>query len=56
MNYTHRSPVGVCGLITPWNLPLYLLTWKVAPSLAMGNAVRVVVTWTAMPHAWSMCR
>jgi aminomuconate-semialdehyde/2-hydroxymuconate-6-semialdehyde dehydrogenase len=38
-NYTHRRPVGVVGLITPWNLPLYLLTWKVAPALAMGNAV-----------------
>jgi aminomuconate-semialdehyde/2-hydroxymuconate-6-semialdehyde dehydrogenase len=36
-NYTLRRPVGVMGLITPWNLPLYLLTWKVAPALAMGN-------------------
>jgi aminomuconate-semialdehyde/2-hydroxymuconate-6-semialdehyde dehydrogenase len=34
-----RQPVGVCGLITPWNLPIYLLTWKVAPALAMGNVV-----------------
>lgn len=39
LNYTHRTPVGVVGLITPWNLPLYLLTWKVAPALAMGNAI-----------------
>lgn len=39
LNYTLRQPVGVVGLITPWNLPLYLLTWKVAPSLAMGNCV-----------------
>ncbi len=39
LNYTHRRPAGVCGLITPWNLPLYLLTWKVAPALAMGNTV-----------------
>jgi len=39
LNYTRRQPVGVCGLITPWNLPLYLLTWKVAPALAMGNTV-----------------
>lgn len=38
-NYTLRRPLGVVGLITPWNLPLYLLTWKVAPALAMGNAV-----------------
>lgn len=39
LNYTLRKPLGVAGLITPWNLPLYLLTWKVAPALAMGNAV-----------------
>ena len=39
VNYTHRTPVGVVGLITPWNLPLYLLTWKVAPALAMGNTI-----------------
>lgn len=39
LNVTHRVPVGVCGLITPWNLPLYLLTWKTAPALAMGNTV-----------------
>lgn len=38
-NRTHRRPVGVVGLVTPWNLPLYLLTWKVAPALAMGNTV-----------------
>jgi aminomuconate-semialdehyde/2-hydroxymuconate-6-semialdehyde dehydrogenase len=39
LNYTLRRPVGVMGLITPWNLPLYLLTWKVAPALAMGNTI-----------------
>ena len=39
LNYTVRKPVGVVGLVTPWNLPLYLLTWKLAPALAMGNAV-----------------
>ncbi len=38
-NRTHRKPVGVVGLVTPWNLPLYLLTWKVAPALAMGNTI-----------------
>lgn len=38
-NQTHRVPVGVVGLITPWNLPLYLLTWKLAPALGLGNAV-----------------
>jgi aminomuconate-semialdehyde/2-hydroxymuconate-6-semialdehyde dehydrogenase len=34
-----REPLGVCGLITPWNLPLYLATWKIAPALAMGNTI-----------------
>ncbi len=37
LNYTLRRPRGVCGLISPWNLPLYLLTWKVAPAIATGN-------------------
>ncbi|MEP6937347.1 MAG: aldehyde dehydrogenase [Chthoniobacterales bacterium] len=37
-NYTLRLPLGVVGLISPWNLPLYLLTWKIAPALACGNA------------------
>ncbi len=39
LNYTLRRPLGVVGLISPWNLPLYLLSWKVAPALGMGNAV-----------------
>lgn len=39
INYTLRQPLGIVGLITPWNLPLYLLTWKAAPALATGNAV-----------------
>lgn len=39
LNYTLRAPVGVAALITPWNLPLYLLSWKTAPALAMGNTV-----------------
>ncbi len=39
LNYTLRRPRGVAGLISPWNLPLYLLTWKVAPALATGNTV-----------------
>jgi aminomuconate-semialdehyde/2-hydroxymuconate-6-semialdehyde dehydrogenase len=37
LNYTRRDPLGVAGLISPWNLPLYLLTWKIAPALAAGN-------------------
>ncbi|CAE6952202.1 2-aminomuconic 6-semialdehyde dehydrogenase [Paraburkholderia nemoris] len=41
LNYTTRKPLGVVGVISPWNLPLLLLTWKVAPALACGNAVVV---------------
>ena len=41
LNYTVRKPLGVVGIISPWNLPLLLLTWKVAPALACGNAVVV---------------
>jgi aminomuconate-semialdehyde/2-hydroxymuconate-6-semialdehyde dehydrogenase len=39
LNYTERKPLGVVGIIAPWNLPLLLLTWKVAPALACGNCV-----------------
>ncbi len=39
VNYTRRSPLGVVGCISPWNLPLYLFSWKIAPALAMGNCV-----------------
>ncbi|GAB3784294.1 aldehyde dehydrogenase [Dyella agri] len=39
INYTLRQPLGVVGCISPWNLPLYLFTWKIAPALAAGNAV-----------------
>lgn len=41
LNYSLRVPVGVVGVICPWNLPLLLMTWKVAPALACGNAVVV---------------
>src|SRR5947208_2033726 len=37
LNYTLRQPLGVVGLISPWNLPLYLLSWKIAPAIAAGN-------------------
>ena len=36
-NYTLRQPRGLAGLISPWNLPLYLLSWKIAPTIAVGN-------------------
>lgn len=39
LNYTLRQPLGVVGTISPWNLPLYLFTWKIAPALAAGNTV-----------------
>jgi aminomuconate-semialdehyde/2-hydroxymuconate-6-semialdehyde dehydrogenase len=39
INYTLRDPIGVVGCISPWNLPLYLFTWKIAPALAAGNCV-----------------
>ena len=38
-NFVRRKPIGIVGLITPWNLPLYLLTWKIAPALVMGNTI-----------------
>lgn len=39
INFTLRQPIGVVGCISPWNLPLYLFTWKIAPALATGNTV-----------------
>ena len=39
INFTLRQPIGVVGCISPWNLPLYLFTWKIAPALASGNCV-----------------
>ncbi|MFT5641634.1 MAG: aminomuconate-semialdehyde/2-hydroxymuconate-6-semialdehyde dehydrogenase, partial [Cyclobacteriaceae bacterium] len=39
MNFTLRQPIGVVGCISPWNLPLYLFSWKIAPAIAAGNTV-----------------
>ena len=39
LNYTLRQSIGVAGCISPWNLPIYLLTWKISPALAAGNTV-----------------
>ncbi|MCH8905095.1 MAG: aldehyde dehydrogenase [Bacteroidetes bacterium] len=39
LNFTLRQPIGIVGCISPWNLPLYLFTWKIAPALAAGNCV-----------------
>ncbi|MDT3399600.1 aldehyde dehydrogenase family protein [Streptomyces sp. B1866] len=41
LHYTRREPVGVCALITPWNFPLMIASWKLAPALACGNTVVV---------------
>ncbi|XP_030054312.1 2-aminomuconic semialdehyde dehydrogenase [Microcaecilia unicolor] len=56
MHYTVRTPVGVAGLISPWNLPLYLLTWKIAPAIAAGNTVVAKPSELTSVTAWMMCK
>ncbi|XP_026174978.1 2-aminomuconic semialdehyde dehydrogenase [Mastacembelus armatus] len=56
INYTIRCPVGVAGLISPWNLPLYLLTWKIAPAIATGNTVVTKPSEMTSVTAWMMCK
>ncbi|XP_051908956.1 2-aminomuconic semialdehyde dehydrogenase [Hippocampus zosterae] len=56
LNYTVRCPVGVAGLISPWNLPLYLLTWKIAPAIATGNTVVAKPSEMTSVTAWMMCK
>ncbi|KAM6208508.1 2-aminomuconic semialdehyde dehydrogenase isoform 3-T3 [Sarcoramphus papa] len=56
VHYTSRAPVGVAGLISPWNLPLYLLTWKIAPAIACGNTVVAKPSEMTSVTAWMMCR
>jgi aminomuconate-semialdehyde/2-hydroxymuconate-6-semialdehyde dehydrogenase len=53
LNYTLRLPLGVVGCISPWNLPLYLFTWKIAPALAAGNTV-VAKPSEVTPHTATM--
>ncbi|XP_017730963.1 PREDICTED: aldehyde dehydrogenase family 8 member A1 isoform X2 [Rhinopithecus bieti] len=55
MHYTVRTPVGVAGLISPWNLPLYLLTWKIAPAMAAGNTVVAKPSELTSVTAWMLC-
>jgi aminomuconate-semialdehyde/2-hydroxymuconate-6-semialdehyde dehydrogenase len=56
LNYTLRAPLGAVACISPWNLPLYLLTWKLAPALAAGNTV-VAKPSEVTPHtAWLLSR
>jgi aminomuconate-semialdehyde/2-hydroxymuconate-6-semialdehyde dehydrogenase len=54
INYTLRLPLGVVGCISPWNLPLYLFTWKIAPALAAGNAVVAKPSEITPYTAWLM--
>ncbi|XP_053568169.1 2-aminomuconic semialdehyde dehydrogenase, partial [Bombina bombina] len=56
MHYTVRSPIGVAGLISPWNLPLYLLTWKIAPAIACGNTIVAKPSEMTSVTAWMMCK
>ncbi len=52
-NYTLREPYGVCGIITPWNFPLLMVAWKLAPALACGNtAVVKVAEETPLTGLW----
>ncbi|ELU17473.1 hypothetical protein CAPTEDRAFT_228352 [Capitella teleta] len=55
LNYTTRLPVGVAGLISPWNLPLYLLTFKLGPALASGNTVVCKPSEMTSVTAWMFC-
>jgi len=55
LSYTFRSPVGVFGLISPWNLPLYLLSFKIAPAIACGNTVVCKPSEMTSVTAWMLC-
>jgi aminomuconate-semialdehyde/2-hydroxymuconate-6-semialdehyde dehydrogenase len=55
-NYTLRQPLGVVACISPWNLPLYLLTWKIAPALAAGNPVVAKPSEVTPLSAWMLSR
>lgn len=54
LNYVLRSPRGVAGAISPWNLPLYLFSWKVAPALATGNTVVAKPSELTPSTAWRL--
>jgi len=55
-NYTLRQPLGVVACISPWNLPLYLLSWKIAPALAAGNTVVAKPSEVTPATAWLLSR
>lgn len=56
INYISRQPVGVVGIITPWNLPLYLLTFKLAPAIAFGNTVVAKPSELTSVTAFRLCQ
>jgi len=56
INYTSRHPLGVAGLIAPWNLPLYLLSFKLAPALMAGNTVVCKPSEMTSVTAWMLCK
>jgi 5-carboxymethyl-2-hydroxymuconic-semialdehyde dehydrogenase len=56
LNYTVRVPVGPCGIITPWNAPLMLSTWRIAPALATGNTVILKPAEWSPLTAWKLAQ
>ncbi len=56
LNYTLRKPVGIAGCISPWNLPLYLFSWKIAPALAAGCCVIAKPSEVTPLTAYLLCR
>lgn len=56
LNYSLRVPVGVCGIITPWNAPLMLSTWRIAPALALGNTVILKPAEWSPLSAWKLAQ
>lgn len=54
-SYTKREPVGVCGQIIPWNFPLLMFTWKIAPAFATGNTIVIKSAETTPLNALKMC-
>ena len=56
LNYSVRVPVGVCGIVTPWNAPLMLSTWRIAPALACGNTVILKPAEWSPLTAWKLAQ
>jgi len=56
VNYTLRKPIGVVGCISPWNLPLYLFSWKIAPAMAAGNCVVAKPSEVTPYTAYLLCK